>query len=177
MVKTEFVPLCREYYPTYYRWNVITVVFRQTRNPLSPSQKSNRFDRIGGCQLPHRKIILFVPSINFILTHSIWSRINNFLFPTRWTISYEIIWSRGGGRKVTRVGKSPWRVSLLIFSRGRDSREERKLVEEKLARDTFLLLGSRGADARNNNPTGTVRGEGAERIKVKANNRRDLINV
>lgn len=48
-------------------------------------------------------------------------------------------------------------------------------MEEKLARDTFLLLGSRGADARNNNPTGTVRG--AERIKVKANNRRDLINV
>lgn len=51
------------------------------------------------------------------------------------------------------------------------------MVEEKLARDTFLLLGSRVADARNNNPTGTVRGEGAERIKVKANNRRDLINV
>ena len=49
-------------------------------------------------------------------------------------------------------------------------------MEEKLARDTFLLLGSRGIDARNN-PTGTARGEGAERIKVKANNRRDLINV
>lgn len=50
-------------------------------------------------------------------------------------------------------------------------------MEEKLARDTFLLLGSCGIDARNNNPTGTARGEGAERIKVKANNRRDLINV
>lgn len=50
-------------------------------------------------------------------------------------------------------------------------------MEEKLVRDTFLLLGSRGIDARNNNPTGTARGEGAERIKVKANNRRDLINV
>lgn len=176
MVKTEFVPLCREYCPTYYRWNVITVVFRQTRNSLSPSPEKQSLRSDWRLPIASSKDHS-LPSINFILTHSIWSRINNFLFPTRWTISYEIIWSRGGGRKVTRVGKSPWRVSLLIFSRGRDSREERKLVEEKLARDTFLLLGSRGADARNNNPTGTVRGEGAERIKVKANNRRDLINV